>query len=455
MEAKNVKGTRDILLNETGGFRTIENILTQICGLFGYHELRTPILEHSEVFARGVGEGSDIVRKEMYTFEDKAGRSVTMRPEFTAGIIRSFIQNKMHIEAELPVKIFYHGPAFRYERPQLGRYRQFSQFGVESIGSSSLYNDAEVITMAYTMLASLALNNVTLKINCLGDKESRDNYREALKKYFEPHLDNMCPDCKERFRLNPLRILDCKVEEDKILAKDAPKIKDYLSASSLERFEKIKSALRSNNIPFVEDDQLVRGLDYYSEIVFEFAYVSKTGKDYGALGGGGHYGNLMKELGGPDLPGVGFSFGVERLFDILVDDGILEAKTSPVDIYVMPLGDEAKEYALNIANRLRVNGFATDMCFDDVKLGAMIKRALKKGASFAVIIGEDEIANNKLMVKNLKENVQEEVSSSELITYFNNLYMKSRGGCSCGRDCSVDCADCSCDNNCSGGNNNE
>lgn len=441
MEAKNVKGTRDILPNETGGFLRMESLLNTIAELFGYHEIRTPILEHSEVFSRGVGEGSDIVRKEMYTFLDKASRSVTMRPEFTAGIIRSFVQNKMYATEDLPVKLFYKGPTFRYERPQLGRYRQFSQFGVENIGSSSPYNDAEVISLAYSMLTSLGLTDVKLKINCLGDQETRDNYRNALKAYFEPHLESMCSDCKERFVLNPLRILDCKVEEDHKLALGAPKIKDYLSDASKDRFEKVKEALRINNIEFVEDDQLVRGLDYYSEVVFEFSYTSKKGVDYGALGGGGHYGNLVKELGGPDLPGVGFSFGEERLYDVLVDDGLLVSKVPNIDIFVLPLGEENKGYALSVANRLRMYGFVTDMCAEDIKLGSMIKRALKKGAVFAVIIGENEVRNNKVIVKNLKENKQEEVNTSELINYFKALYGQG-GGCSCGGSCCEGCEEC-------------
>ena len=441
MEAKNVKGTRDILPNETGGFLRMESLLNTIAELFGYHEIRTPILEHSEVFSRGVGEGSDIVRKEMYTFLDKASRSVTMRPEFTAGIIRSFVQNKMYATEDLPVKLFYKGPTFRYERPQLGRYRQFSQFGVENIGSSSPYNDAEVISLAYSMLASLGLTDVKLNINCLGDQETRDNYRNALKAYFEPHLESMCSDCKERFILNPLRILDCKVEEDHKLALGAPKIKDYLSDASKDRFEKVKETLRINNIEFVEDDQLVRGLDYYSEVVFEFSYTSKKGVDYGALGGGGHYGNLVKELGGPDLPGVGFSFGEERLYDVLVDDGLLVSKVPNIDIFVLPLGEENKGYALSVANRLRMYGFVTDMCAEDIKLGSMIKRALKKGAVFAVIIGENEVKNNKVIVKNLKENKQEEVNTSELINYFKALYGQG-SGCSCGGSCCEGCEEC-------------
>ena len=441
MEAKsNVKGTKDILPIESEGFVRIESVLRTIANLYNYHELRTPILEYSDVFARGVGEGSDIVRKEMYTFLDKGDRSVTMRPEFTAGIIRSVIQNKLYATNELPLKLVYSGPAFRYERPQLGRYRQFTQFGVESIGHNSVLNDFEVITMAYSMLYSLGLTEVKVKINCLGDTDTRNNYRTALKDYFKPHLDEMCEDCKQRYELNPLRILDCKVPSDHTLAVNAPKISDYLSSSSKERFNQLLNALKEANIPYEIDNQLVRGLDYYSEVVFEFDYTSKQGKNYGALGGGGHYSNLMKELGGPDLPGVGFSFGIERLYDVLKDDGIINEECEPLDIYMMPLGEEVATYALNISNKLRLAGYSVDYCFDQVKLGNMFKRASKKNARYAIIVGENEFKNHKLVVKDLAKEEQEEIDEDNIISYFDALYnqdckCKVNDDCCCKEEC--------------------
>ena len=437
----NVKGTRDILPNESEGFIRIESVLRTIANLYNYHELRTPVLEYSDVFSRGVGEGSDIVRKEMYTFLDKADRSVTMRPEFTAGIIRSIIQNKLYATNELPLKILYCGPAFRYERPQLGRYRQFTQFGIESVGSDNIYNDFEVISMAYSMLYSLGLTNIKVKINSLGDSESRNSYREALKAYFLPHLGNMCPDCKQRYELNPLRILDCKVPEDHELAKGAPKINDYLSESSRAKFDELLKALNAANIPYEVDDQLVRGLDYYSEVVFEFDYTSKAGKNYGALGGGGHYSNLMQELGGPDLPGVGFSLGIERLYDVLKDDGLMNDDNLSLDVYVMPLGKEVSSYALNIANKLRLAGYSTDYCFDDVKLGNMFKRASKKNAKYAIIIGENEYNNHKLVVKDLRKEEQVEIEEDNIVCYFDAIFnqegccCKSNGECCSDEDC--------------------
>ena len=442
MEIKNnVKGTRDILPNETEGFVRIESVLRTIANLYNYHELRTPVLEYSDVFSRGVGESSDIVRKEMYTFLDKAERSVTMRPEFTAGIIRSVIQNKLYATNELPLKILYCGPAFRYERPQLGRYRQFTQFGVESVGHNSVYNDFEVISMAYSMLYSLGLTNVKVKINCLGDALTRVNYREALKAYFLPHLDHMCEDCKERYKINPLRILDCKVPADHELALNAPKVNDYLSEESRNRYNELIRLLDENNIPYEQDDQLVRGLDYYSEVVFEFDYTSKAGKNYGALGGGGHYSSLMKELGGPDLPGVGFSLGIERLYDVLKDDGIIKDDLSSLDVYVMPLGNVAS-YALGVANKLRLAGYSTDYCFDEVKLGNMFKRASKKNAKFAIIIGENEVNNSKVVVKDLAKEEQTEVDLDNIVSYFDAIFNQEECKCKCNDEC------CCSDNEC-------
>lgn len=438
MDAKNnVKGTRDLLPNDTEGFVRIESVLRTIANLYNYHELRTPVLEYSDVFSRGVGEGSDIVRKEMYTFLDKGERSVTMRPEFTAGIIRSVIQNKLCATSELPLKLLYCGPAFRYERPQLGRYRQFTQFGVESVGNDNVLNDFEVISMAYTMLYSLGLTGVKVKINTLGDNESRNKYREALKAYFLQHLDHMCEDCKQRYELNPLRILDCKVEADHKLTLGAPAIKDYLSNASKERFDLLLNFLKESGIPYEIDDQLVRGLDYYSEVVFEFDYTSKKGVNYGALGGGGHYSNLMKELGGPEMSGIGFSFGVDRLYDVLKDDDLLDNKES-LDVYVMPLGKEVSYYALALANKLRLAGYSTDYCFDDVKLGNMFKRANKKNAKFALILGENEYSNHKVVIKNLIKEEQVEIDEADLISYFDALFNQEECKCKATGSCCED-----------------
>ena len=409
MAVNNVKGTHAIIAEEANAFIYIENLLKQISELFGYNEVRPPVMEYSELFVRGVGESSDVVRKEMYTFLDKGERSITLRPEFTAGIMRLIVQNKLLATNELPFKAYYTGPVFRYERPQLGRYRQFNQFGVEAVGNDSPEIDVETIALAYTILTSLNLEKVKLKINTIGDDESRENYKKALKAYFADKLDQMCPDCHTRFELNPLRILDCKVPEDQLIVAKAPKMKDYLSNSAKARFDRVLALLDEMQIPYEVDDTLVRGLDYYSEVVYEFHYLSKEGNDYGAIGAGGHYGHLVKELGGPDVSGVGFSFGVERLYSVLKDDNLLPPSlNNPVEIYVMPMGDVAKPLAMQVATELRVSGYRTDMCFEDVKLGNMFKRAERKGASFAVIIGENEVNNQEVIIKNMAS--QEQVS---------------------------------------------
>ena len=416
MSVNNVKGTRDIIGEEANAFNYIENLLKQICELFAYNEVKPPVLEHTELFVRGVGESSDVVRKEMYTFLDKAERSVTMRPEFTAGIMRLIIQNKLLATNELPLKTYYVGPVFRYERPQLGRYRQFYQFGVEAVGNNTPEIDVETIVLAYTILTSLNLENVSVKINTIGDEESRNNYRTALKEYFAEYLDQMCPDCHSRFELNPLRILDCKVPEDQKIVANAPKMKDYLSNNAKERFNKVLKLLDEMDIPYEVDDTLVRGLDYYSETVYEFHYVSSNGNNYGAIGAGGHYGGLVKELGGPDVAGVGFSFGIDRLYSVLRDDGLLpDGLDNPIEIYVMPMGEVAKPLAMQTAAALRISGYRVDMCFEEAKLGNMFKRAERKGAQFAVIIGENEVNNQEVIVKNLVTTEQKSVPVSELI----------------------------------------
>ena len=420
----NVKGTHDIIGGEAENYSYVENVMSQIASFFAFKQVRPPVLEHSELFVRGVGESSDVVRKEMYTFDDKGGRSLTLRPEFTAGIMRLIVQNKLLPISELPLKLYYCGPVFRYERPQLGRYRQFNQFGVESVGHASPYADVEVISLAYTILQSLGLQNVTIKINTLGDEVSRDAYRAALKDFFKDKVENMCEDCRMRYQINPLRILDCKVPSDQEIVKDAPKMSAYISEASQKRFSQVLESLKAMDIPYEVDDTLVRGLDYYSETVFEFHYVSNKGNDYGAIGAGGHYDKLVHEIGGPDAPGVGFSFGVERLVSVLCDDGLLEQADLPLDAYVMPLGIESQKNALMVANELRVLGYRVDMCYDDVKLGNMFKRAEKKQAKLAIIIGEEEIKNESVVLKNMETKEQITVSLEELGNKVDEILME-------------------------------
>ncbi|MGM9873601.1 MAG: histidine--tRNA ligase [Bacilli bacterium] len=416
---QNPKGTHDIFGNEMTVYQAIRELYINICSSYGFKEIMLPIFESSNLFQRGVGESSDVVRKEMYTFLDKGGRSITLRPEFTAGIIRSFVQNKMYVNEELPVKLFYHGPTFRYERPQSGRYRQFHQLGVECIGLDSYLVDTEIVALGYDFLVNLGLkDDIVLKINTLGDEETRTNYRAALKEYFAKYIDKMCDDCKSRFELNPLRILDCKVPEDREIIKSAPKISDYLSENSKTRFNKLLAYLNELEIPYEVDESLVRGLDYYSETVFEFHYISNEKVDIGAIGAGGHYSSLVKELDGPDMHGVGFSFGAERLITV-VSEKAQKADLDfdyPLPVYIMPIGNEkVKEEALSIAIALRQSGFASQMCYEDVKINNMFKRAERKKAKVAIILGEDEISKEIVQVKNLSTKEQVTVSYQDLI----------------------------------------
>ena len=440
MSIVGVKGTHDVYGNESCEFSYVENVMRRISEFFAFNEVRPPVLEHSELFVRSVGESSDVVRKEMYTFNDKGERSLTLRPEFTAGIARLIVQNKLTNLQELPIKMYYCGPVFRYERPQLGRYRQFNQFGVECIGHNNPVADVDVISLAYTILQSLGLENVTIKINTLGDEESRNNYKVALKEFFSKHIDDMCPDCKQRLELNPLRILDCKVPEDQEIVKNAPKMSDYLTPAAKEKFKFVLDLLESMGIPYEVDDTLVRGLDYYSDTVFEFHYKSSKGNNYGAIGAGGHYDKLIKEVGGPDVPGVGFSFGVERIVSVLKDDNLFPDDIyTGLDFYVMPLGITSQPTAVAIANAVRMGGYSVDMCLDDVKLGSMFKRAEKKNTKFAIIIGENEIANSKVILKNLSTQEQLDVDINSLRETIDDLF--SEHECCCGGDCDCDC-DC-------------
>lgn len=421
MEIKLAKGTHDILYDEAREFSEIEIIMRAVSETFGYEEIRTPIIEHSELFTRTVGESSDIVRKEMYEFLDKGNRLITLRPEFTASIVRSFVNNKLYATKDLPVKLYYCGPVFRYDRPQAGRYRQFNQFGVELIGASSYFHDLEVMMLGYNILLALGLDNVEIRINTIGDEETRKNYVNALKEYFAPFIDTMCGDCKERLKLNPLRILDCKVEHDKEIVKKAPKIKDYLSKNAKEQFDSILEMLDEYEIKYVIDDELVRGLDYYSNVVFEYHVANNKGKSLGAIGGGGHYANLVEELGGPKLECCGLSFGLERVINIRKEAPEHKDIIKETDFYVMPLGKENFYNAYIVATALRSGCFITEICLEDKSLSAMFKRAERANAKFAVIIGDDEVNKDIVIMKNLLTKEQFEIKLDELMSKADEL----------------------------------
>lgn len=428
-----VKGTHDVLDDEARGFEYIEMVLKAIANNYAFNQMRTPIIEYTELFDRSVGESSDIVRKEMYTFNDKGGRSITLRPEMTAGIMRSIVSSKSYATMDLPIKGYYLGPNFRYERPQLGRYRQFNQFGVESVGVTSPLHDAEVIMLGYDSLKMLGFKNIKLKINTLGDEQSRNNYREALKEYFASHIDEMCEDCKERFKINPLRILDCKVESDQKIAQGAPKISDYLSLEAKERFKAITDILDFYEIEYEVDEGLVRGLDYYSHIIFEFHYITESGLNLGAIGAGGHYDNLVKEIGGPQMSGVGLAFGIERLYGVMKEDGINMDSQLSTDIYIMPLGKEQIEYCFHLALSTRALGYRTEVCLEDKSLKAQFKRATRANAKIGIIVGEEEVKNDTVVIKNLQTQTQVELPIKQLQATLDAMFLEEEHhhDCSC------------------------
>ncbi len=424
-----VKGTHDVILSDADKYSYIEQTFIQVAEFFNYKEFRTPIIESSELFQRSVGDSSDIVRKEMYTFLDKGDRSITLRPELTAGVIRSIVNNKLLALGDVPVKAYYVGPCFRYERPQQGRYRQFNQFGIECVGVVSPYRDVEVISLCYYGLKILGFKNLKLFINCLGDDESRTNYKNVLRDYFAKHLDNMCGDCKERFKLNVLRILDCKDPSDQEIVKNAPRIEDYLTPKSKENFDKILKTLDNLGIEYEIDRNLVRGLDYYSDVVFEFHYTSSKGINYGALCGGGHYNKLIQEIGGPkDIEGCGFAIGIERIASVMNDDNLFDDIDESLDCYVMPLDISYQNKAIEIATTLRLNGFKSDVNLEGKGLKGMLKKALKFNTKYALILGEDEVNSNKIVVKDLKEEKQESIELDKLISY---LDQKESEDCEC------------------------
>lgn len=415
------RGTYDAFYEDQENIEKIASLLKQIASIYGYNPISVPVYETTELFARSAGESSDIVTKEMFTFLDKGGRSITLRPEWTAGVMRAIVTNKLYATKDLPLKLSYYGPTFRYERPQAGRYRQFNQMGVENVGVSSPYSDAETITLGYNSLKMIGFSHVILKINSIGDEESRNTYKEALKEYFSSKIDTMCPDCQRRYKINPLRILDCKDKDDQEIIKDAPKMGDFLNENSKKYFQEILTLLDNQGVEYEIDDSLVRGLDYYSHVVFEFHFISKEGTNLGAIGAGGHYDNLVEEVGGPKLSSVGFAFGIERLNTLLKEISPETYSKCFLDVFVVWLGKDIESYAYDTLQNLRLNGFKADMNFEEKSFKSQIKIALRKQAKFILIIGEDEVKNNAFGLKNLLNQEQITVTKDELITKLDEL----------------------------------
>ena len=419
MAYKAPRGTVDILPAQSGKWQELEQLLRTICANYNVKEIRTPIFEHTELFNRAVGDTTDVVSKEMYTFEDRKGRSMTLRPEGTAGIARAYVENKLYGMPEKLQKVYYMGPMFRYERPQNGRQRQFHQFGVEMLGVESPYVDVECMLMAVTVVKALGLKNIQLHINTLGDQESRDAYREALQNHFQPVLNELCHDCQVRYEKNPLRILDCKVDKNHPMMKTAPKTIDYLTDNAKAHFEKVCALLDDLEIDYVVDPNLVRGLDYYSHTVFEIISDDTKLGAGSTVGGGGRYNGLVEELGGPQTPGVGFAFGMERLMIALGDD---HEDEEGLDVYIMPLGSEAKDLAMQIMTMLRANGFICDMDQCDRGLKGQFKSADRFHAHFSMIIGDEEVQKEVVNMKCNHTKEQVEVPLENIVEFIENHY---------------------------------
>ncbi len=413
---KALRGTRDILPEEIGYWQRVEATAREILSRAAYREIRTPIFEETALFERGIGEATDIVGKEMYTFSDRKERSITLRPEGTAGVVRSFIENKLHGQGGVQ-RLWYTGPMFRYERPQAGRQRQFHQIGVEAIGTADPRADVEVIAIATDILQALGLKNLHLALNSVGNSQDRQRYRQALVDYLTPYQEELDPDSRDRLTRNPLRILDSKDQRTQEIALSAPKIYEYLGPDSQKHFEQVQTLLTDLGISYELNHRLVRGLDYYTHTAFEI-----ISDDLGAQAtvcGGGRYDGLVQELGGPETPAVGWAIGLERLIILLQQ---LDAtQTTAIDFYVVSRGTAAEHQALKIAQKLRQSGFSVELDLSGSAFGKQFKRADRSGAAVCLILGDEEAANGTVQVKWLKTGQQEAIGQTDLFSQSLNI----------------------------------
>lgn len=404
---KAARGTKDIFGEEAVKYTYISKMAQEIFESYGYTYIKTPIFEETDLFKRGIGEGTDVVEKEMYTFKDRGDRSLTLRPENTASVVRSYLENAIYGKEDV-TKYYYNGSMFRYERPQAGRQREFNQIGVEVLGESSPILDAEVIAMSYSLLEKLGITDLEVHINSVGTNASRTKYREMLLNFLEPMKDELCEDCRMRMEKNPLRVLDCKVDKCKELTKDAPSIIDSLSEEERNHYETVKKYLDIFGVKYVEDSRLVRGLDYYSSTVYEIV-TNKLGAQ-GTVLGGGRYDNLLKQLGDKDIPAVGFAAGVERMMMLLEN----YPKNNP-DVYVAWLGENTQEFGLKIAKVLRDNGIKTFVDFNSKGMKSHMKKADKLTVKYCIIVGEDEMNKDVVLLKDFSARTQEEMSLEKAI----------------------------------------
>ncbi|MFW6238659.1 MAG: histidine--tRNA ligase [Halanaerobiales bacterium] len=406
------RGTNDILPPASLQWGYIVDKARSVFTCGNYQEIKTPIFEYTELFTRGIGEDTDIVEKEMYTFEDKGGRSLTLRPEGTASVVRSFMENKIYGEAQ-PNKYFYFGPMFRYERPQSGRYRQFYQIGVEVLGSNDPAVDAEIITLGMNFLHELGLKDLDLYINSIGCPECRAEYVDDLKEYLESYRDKLCADCSRRLKRNPLRILDCKQDECKQVIASAPRITDFLCQECEDHFSGVMSYLELANMTYEVDSKLVRGLDYYTNTAFEIKFSGLGAQD--TIFGGGRYNGLAGEIGGRSVPGAGFALGVERLIMTLEKQEIELPVKRDIDLYITTIGEKAKNAAFSYVNELRKSGLKTVMDYLGRSVKGQMKDADRKNSTFTIILGENELETGRATVRNMKTGEEKEVELDKLV----------------------------------------
>lgn len=415
MKLKAPRGTVDLLPEDTEKWQYVEQMLRDICDVFNYKEIRTPVFEHTEVFSRGVGDTTDIVQKEMYEFKDRGNRSITLRPEGTAGVVRAYLEHKMYGSPVQPTKLYYFAQMFRYERPQQGRMRQLNQFGVEVLGSADPAVDAEVIALAMTAYKRLGLKRIKLVINSLGDTASRNAHREALIKHFTPHMAELCEDCNHRLMKNPLRILDCKKDMEHKAMAQAPSVLDYLNEESSTYFKKVKAYLDAMDIPYEVDPTLVRGLDYYNHTAFE---IMSEADGFGAITtllGGGRYNGLAEQLGGQHAPGIGFGMGLERLQLALEAEQITLPVDSSLDAFVVAIGEKAEQEAVKLVQQLRMAGIRVDKDYQGRKIKAQFKAADRLRATYCIILGEDELEKNVVTIRSMNDGEQKEVALSNIV----------------------------------------
>jgi histidyl-tRNA synthetase len=407
MAIQAIKGVKDILPEDIPMWQHLEATARKLFEDYGFSEIRVPVFEYTELFARSIGTSTDIVEKEMYTFEDRDGKKVTLRPEGTAGVVRSFIEHKMYADSQI-TRLYYMGPMFRHERPQKGRYRQFYQIGVEALGLDHPHVDIEVLVMLHALFTRIGINGLTLQINSLGDSACRGAYREALKSYLREKLPSLCADCHRRYETNPLRVLDCKVDAGKF--SDSPVMLDYLCGPCKDHFHTVEAGLRKMNVPFEVNPRLVRGLDYYTRTTFEMVMGHLGAQN--TVAAGGRYDGLVQEIGGPATPGIGFALGVERAISLMDPNA---AKTPRPALFLSALGGEAMAFALPIIHTLRASGIRVDTDYTGSSLKSQMKKADKSRAGHTLIIGEQEMKNGRAILRDMHTKEQSELAFATLI----------------------------------------